>query len=297
MAEKKKIAAGIVTYNPEIKRLARSIDSISKQVECVYIYDNGSRNIEKISDIGKKSKNIRMMYSTSNIGIASALNHISEAARQDGMEWILTLDHDSIVPQNMIEEYSKYLEWDRIGIICPVIYDRRRPERRPVFENKCDMVDMCITSGSLVNLSVWEQVGKYDDWLFIGLVDDEYCLKNRIHGYKILRINSVVLDHELGNLKPAHLAGIYKWIAQKTGCSFFNKLTYKREVNPLRLYYATRNMIFLNHKYKAYIGKEYKKRNYLYNGASSIVRGKKKIKLLYAFARGMYDGKRYIDNL
>lgn len=297
MIKGKRVAAGIVTYNPEISRLRESVKSISEQVEWIYIYDNGSENIEKIKDIGKENKNVKMMCSDINIGIASALNRISESAMKEGIEWVLTLDHDSIAPKNIIKEFSGYLEWNQIGIICPVVYDRRRPEGLPIFENEYDFVQMCITSGSLVNLSVWEKIGKYDDGLFIGLVDDEYCLRNRINGYKILRVNSVVLDHELGNLKPARFAKAYKWIAKRTRCVLFNKLSYKREVSPLRLYYATRNMIFLNYKYSAYTGKEYKKKNYLYNGVSSIVRGKAKGKLLCAFIRGMVDGKKYIKNL
>lgn len=293
----KRIAAGIVTYNPEISRLTKSIKSVSGQVERIYIYDNGSENMDEIADIGKTDEKIRILSSDINVGIAAALNAVSEAAVKDGMDWILTLDHDSIVPETMIEEFSKYFDWEKIGVICPVIYDRRRPEGLPVFENEYDFVEMCITSGSLVPLSVWERIGKYEDEFFIGLVDDEYCLRNRINGYKILRVNSVVLDHELGKIKPARFAKGYRWLARHTGCGFFNKLSYKREVSPRRLYYATRNRIILNYRYGAYVKKGYRKRHYLYNGASSILRGKAKIQLLHAFMQGILDGKKYIRNL
>lgn len=295
MTENGKIAAGIVTYNPEISRLASSVAGILEQVKRVYIFDNGSQNVEEIRSIGRKDGNVKLIESDRNIGLASALNRISEAAAEEGMEWILTLDHDSIAPGNMIEEFSTYIKESGIGIICPVIYDRRRPEKLPVFKNPCDFVEMCITSGSLVSLSAWERVGKYNDWLFIGLIDDEYCLRNRLMGYRILRVNSVVLDHELGNLKPSRMAGAWRWIAGKTGCTFFNKLSYKREVNPLRLYYATRNIIYLNHKYKNET--ELYKRNYIYNGIAGVLRGKAKAKLIYCFIKGMIDGKRYIRSL
>ncbi|MGN0485177.1 MAG: glycosyltransferase family 2 protein [Lachnospiraceae bacterium] len=292
MEDERRIAAGIVTYNPEISRLTENVNRISGQVRKIYIFDNGSKNMEQIRNIWKEDRKIEMICSDINVGIASALNHISEAAVKDGMLWLLTLDQDSVVPKDTMKAFSQYLGWERIGIICPVIFDKRRPEKIPVFEKSYDLIDMCITSGSLVNLSVWEQVGKYDDKLFIGLVDDEYCLKIRIHNYQILRVNSVILDHELGNLNPSRFSEIYKQIAQKTGCSFFNKLSYKREVSPMRLYYGTRNRIYLNRKYKAYIGKEYTKKNYLYNGASSIIRGKGKITLFCSFVQGILDGKR-----
>lgn len=75
------------------------------------------------------------------------------------------------------------------------MYDKRRPQIDAVNKDKVSYVDFCITSGSFVNLSVWKQIGKYDEFLFVGLVDNEYCKRVILNGYKILRLNEMLMDH------------------------------------------------------------------------------------------------------
>ena len=43
----KKICAGIVLYNPEIDLLKKNIEAIADQVDCIYLFDNGSKNHER----------------------------------------------------------------------------------------------------------------------------------------------------------------------------------------------------------------------------------------------------------
>ena len=52
------VLAGIVTYNPDIKRLNENIIALLKQVKHVYIVDNGSHNILEIENLITSYKNI-----------------------------------------------------------------------------------------------------------------------------------------------------------------------------------------------------------------------------------------------
>ena len=38
-------------------------------------------------------------------------------------------------------------------------------------------------------IDAWEQIGKFDEWLFIDLVDNEFCKRLIVSGYTILRLN------------------------------------------------------------------------------------------------------------
>src|SRR5699024_6976157 len=60
----------------------------------------------------------------------------------------------------------------------------------------------CITSASCTSIKAWEKIGGFDDWLFIDLVDNEFCKRLVASGYKILRLNHLVLDQEFGCIHP-----------------------------------------------------------------------------------------------
>ena len=70
--------AGIVSYNPDIKRLKENIIAIQNQVPKVVIFDNGSVNVQLIQEVILKFRNVELVKSKKNIGIAAALNRLME---------------------------------------------------------------------------------------------------------------------------------------------------------------------------------------------------------------------------
>ena len=129
MCNKNKVfAAGIVSYNPDIKRFKENIDSILSQVDKLIIIENGSKDSEEIIKIIKSydENRIKLVVNSKNMGIAKALNQIMVCAEKANYEWVITLDQDSVCPENLVKEYSKYIEEDNVAIICPQIQDRRR---------------------------------------------------------------------------------------------------------------------------------------------------------------------------
>ena len=101
--------------------------------------------------------------------------------------------------KQIIEEYNKYLDEHKLGSLCPQCVDRNfksELNNEDVIE-----VDKCITSASLVPVSAWNDVGGFNEELFIDFVDHDFCAKLKEHGYRILQIGSVKLSHELGKGK------------------------------------------------------------------------------------------------
>ena len=109
-----KVIAGIVLYNPNIERLKLNIEAIQNQVCKIILYNNNSKF--NIDDDILKFNNVILINGETNIGISGALNYIAKKYNEE-YDWMLTLDQDSICPENLISEYKKYLNLDCIGML------------------------------------------------------------------------------------------------------------------------------------------------------------------------------------
>lgn len=284
-------AAGIVLYNPKENRLKENLDAICNQVEHVYCYNNGLQNASEVISLLDSYKNLRLIGTGTNVGIATALNELVKEAAKDGCDWIVTLDQDSVVCSNMIASFSELTTEKDVAIICPVVEDVRRKNEIPVVaENTIDDVDFCITSGSFMNIQKTLEIGGFDEWLFIGLVDNEICYRIKLNGYRIIRNNAVILNHELGDLTPSKFENIYLKLGNALHNETIKKLSYKRKVSPMRLYYATRNMLYLKKRYVNYMDVSMWNKMVIKNSLSSIIRGGVRLDVLKAIRAGIVDG-------
>lgn len=294
-----KIASGIVLFNPDnIERLSKSIESVLHQVERVYIFDNSTKHYDyHFPDF------VIYMTEHKNKGIAYALNRIMEKALSDGYDWVVTMDQDSILPDEAIHCYETHIDYDhRLAIICPQVIDSRRSYMKVRKEPDKEYIDFCITSASCTNLEAWKSVGGFDDWLFIDLVDNDFCKRIIASEYKILRLNNLVLDQEFGKIIPKseRVQKFWNIVAKILHNDNFGKLGYSKIVSPMRVYYTCRNILYINKKLKKY-GKTGYKDNYHCNGfvgflvcfvAPSILRAQDKMKVIKAVWTGLRDGKK-----
>lgn len=298
------LAAGIVLFNPELSRLKCCIDSILHQCETLYIFDNSSSNEQEINyiEILTKTPNSIVYHAeSSNKGIAYALNRIMESAGNDGYDWVITIDQDSIMPDGIVSDYVQYIKKNdkSLAIICPQVIDKRRSYMETKIEPREEYLNDCITSASCTSIRAWEQAGGFDEWLFIDLVDNEFCKRLIVSGYKILRLNKWVLDQEFGNIVPKSDREQKFWIGLSK--LLFNKniakFSYKKFVDPIRVYYTNRNIIYINRKLKAYGKTGY--HNYNCKGylgflicfsVPSVLRAQEKVKVLRAVFKGIEDG-------
>ena len=228
------ISVGIVLFNPDINRLKENINAVIVQCTHVYLVDNGSSNVGEVIELLKRYKQSKfsMVYNPVNQGIAKALNQLAAAAQSDGFEWVLTLDQDSVVPYNIIQEFEKYVDRQNIGMLCPVIYDRNK-EMAVEEKEGYKEIEKCITSGSLLNIKAWSQIAGFDESMFIDGVDFDICYRLRQAGYKILCIENVVLLHELGRIEYRRF--------------LFWKVLVKNH-SAFRKFYIARNTVYLARK-------------------------------------------------
>lgn len=202
-------AASIVLFNPDIVRLSQNINSIINQVDKVILIDNGNSQKAKsqLSDILSDAK-VVYLDNGGNKGIASALNRAVEHCVKENINWLLTLDQDSICPSNLIETYEKYISLPDVSVICcTVSYNEQEIVTATKAGETYTYIQECITSASYINIQDCLFVGGFDETMFIDRVDFEYCYRIIKLGKKILQTNEITLDHQLGNLKLKNVGG------------------------------------------------------------------------------------------
>lgn len=237
------IGCVVVTYNPE-QEVIESCNKLLKQVDKLIIVDNNSeeKNKKILNQINEKYSEIEIVFNNENLGIATALNIGIKNLEKYDVQWILTMDQDSQISENMI---NKMLE------IYNQIETEKRDEILSIFPNFIDesiqniqekqigceyeYVDAEITSGNLLNIKVFEEVGYFDDELFIDLVDTDFCMRLNRKNIKMIKVRDAILFHKLGEGKSI-----------KSVVGKFNTSNH----SALRRYYMTRNRFYTWKEYK-----------------------------------------------
>lgn len=300
------MVCGIVIFNPELDRLKANIKELQEDdAKIVFFVNDCDAECNKYI---KSIENAIVLTQGKNVGIATALNEIFKCAQELGEEWVLTFDQDSVISDEYLLQMSKKAEDadEEIACICPKVVDKRRifPANKIVnYEGTEQYVQMCITSGSYTRIRSWEQVGKFDDYLFIDLVDNDFSKRLVQSGWKILRMNDVELNQEFGNIEPRNkktverIKSLCDKVKNKKLAVNISKLAYKKKVSPLRVYYTNRNIIYLNKKLRKYGGigyESYSCKSYVGFLFSfilpSILRAQNKKKVLSSTITGIRDG-------
>ncbi|MCL2627448.1 MAG: glycosyltransferase family 2 protein [Oscillospiraceae bacterium] len=238
----KNVCAGVVLYNPSIERLKGSIDAVRPQVDRLVFVDNASENVDELQKLLDPERDV-LIKNEANLGIAKALNQLVEFADTNSYEWILTLDQDSICAGDHVEKLLTTATTDnKIAMAAPLIIDRGIVDvdnsPKEGFPDTED-VKWCITSGNLTNVKAVLGTGGFNEWLFIDEVDLEMSLRLLREGYRLVRVNTAVLNHEYG-LKTIRRRFLWRVV------------TY-RNYAPIRVYYQHRNIVYMLRKY----GREY----------------------------------------
>lgn len=287
--------AGIVTYNPDLERLRANLNNTVSQVDAVFIFDNGSNNVDTMIQMAASEfTHVYVQKESSNRGIAYGLNRLLMIAKQHSYNHMLLLDQDSVPSIGMCDELERHLQ-GKVALACPFILDRNRMTIEeweslsfPPLEQLTHAAKYgAITSGSMVDISAALTVGGFDNDLFIDFVDFDFNERLLLNGYSIIRDNTVFLLHEKGKSEktfvriPRRIAsGTIQW-----------QPIFKLGYSPERCYYQARNRIIFWKKYHRYTNIE---------GvaqipsliALSFLFESDRMKKIQAYIRGIKDGLR-----
>ncbi len=249
----KNICSVIVSYNsPE--KLQTCIDSSIEQTDKVVVVDNNSgHNIKSVIAGLSYPEKVLFIFNEENAGLGAAFNQGIRYSLEHGYEWTLLLDQDSVLSKNMVHEMLHSYdnlepgEKEQTALLVPRIFDRNLMEELPpvvtsaLFNKKIKdpdgdcFIHFHLTSGNLVKNRAVEKIGFMNEIFFIDYIDFDYCFRFLNNGFKILLSRKAFLEHSLGEKR-------YKM--------FMNF----REHSPIRVYYQTRNRLFIVFKY----GKKFK---------------------------------------
>lgn len=278
-----KVFAGIVSFNPELERLKENISAIAPQVDRVIVFDNGSDNVDEVEEILPVDTDVMLVKNGKNIGMSGALNSLCRMSRDDEATHILLLDQDSVVPEGFVNLLAEHVASD-VGLVAPFIMDRNNVKHL-LMDEAVEHVIMAITSGVLLSLDVWAQVGGYDENLFVDWVDYDYCDNLILHGYQILKVREAVLLHEMGKKEFSHMGWSFN---RKKG--FFRWPVYHDDRPFFRRYDVMKAHVYVTLKYRWTPLWGHEMWFLTYDILRNLIRERKKLEFLRALSKGTIDG-------
>lgn len=231
---KQKTIAVVLLYFPDSESLISNISSYCFEVDKVVLWRNSvicdklKLELERIA----QKENIQWMGNGINHGIGYALNKVAEWGLSNGYTHMLTMDQDSYFPNDLFFRAARMFSEKDIAIISPQ-HKRIKAESGSNIEYTFKEV-FIMTSGNIVNLDVWNEIGGFNELFFIDEVDHEFCLRAKQHGKRILKFLNFPLVHNLGVEKKLTIAGM------KVRLGFHSKE---------RVYYMVRNGLALCRMY------------------------------------------------
>ena len=239
-------AAVFVTYMPSADIAGHVNRVIAQGVGAVIVVDNTPNDsFFSAFSPGLFSKEPQLVRNKKNLGVARALNQGVELAREQGFEWVLTFDQDTVVKENFLSQMIQTLERISAGSVRPVavlganyidtVLDR--PAHDAGAAAGAVEVREVITSGSMVSIAAFSAVGGFAEKLFIDMVDTEFCFRARQAGYSVWRTSLPLMEHSLGKLSPCKFLGMR-----------FNVTNHL----PERRYYIFRNTLYMVWQFKMF---------------------------------------------
>ncbi len=232
------IAAVVVLYRPD-RDVVRNIATYADHVDTVFAVDNSEVPAADVLEALRELEGVRLVPMDGNRGVAAALNAGAALASEAGHSWILTMDQDSTADPGMVPALvacltspETGLPQDDIALVAPSCHEVGGSSTPP-YSGACRDVTTVMTSGNLLRLSAWRDVGPFMEELFIDLVDYEYDLRLARHHYRLVQTGAAVLHHRLGDMHRHR----------------FPIPAFTSDHSPLRRYYITRNRFIVTREY------------------------------------------------
>jgi rhamnosyltransferase len=239
-----KIYAVVVCYFPKEEVLGKTLESLASQVNKIILSDNTPGGSEIAKKFQQKISNLEVIHLLKNTGIAVAQNVGIKKAIEEGAEFVLLSDEDTVYPENYVKEmlkaYFSLPDREKVACIAPNYADINREGEKQGFvifkdlfsrrifpEKGLHEITQAIASGMIIPTRVFLSVGLMYEDLFLDWVDLEWCWKARAKGYKIIGNADVVIYHRLGD------------VGKKLGKKFYPVHS------EIRHYYIIRNCVHL----------------------------------------------------
>ena len=229
-------AACVILYNPSEDNI-KNIDTYLSKVSELYVYDNTETKSNE--NLFKDYPKVHYYWDGENKGLSIRLNQACERALKSKFDYLLTMDQDSSFLEENIDQYFRdilsFPTKEKVAVYGLEYILNDINDSTPNYSE----VDHLITSGSVLNLKLFSEIGGFDENLFIDGVDIDYCYSALTKGFLNIKFGKLFFEHSLG--EPVRRGSIFTLFLIKK-----NKLIH----SPIRVYYMYRNMLYLEKKHK-----------------------------------------------
>mgnify|MGYP003190865274 CR=1 FL=1 len=200
------IAVVIVVYHPSEADILQ-IEKLDAAYRGVLV-DNTPNGRSRAADMSLA--NLHYIYNGNHNGIAGAQNRALEwLLRQDGIERVVFLDQDSRVdtsyPRLISNEFGRISKFYHLALLGPTTYHEQdgteyksvihtKPKAQQGFIARRDV----ISSGSCCSIGVLQELGLFDEKLFIDYVDFELCWRAESQGWLCGITTRACIRHQVG---------------------------------------------------------------------------------------------------
>jgi rhamnosyltransferase len=240
-------AAVVSSFNPA-EGLLDTCRAVREQVDVVVVVDDGStKDVSAV--LGQcRAAGYEVLELGVNRGIAHALNRGIERALTGGADHVLTLDQDTVLSAGYLQRMFEHLALaqslglDRTILATSTINGEVAPFWHA--ERGLTLAFEPIQSGMLLPREVLEQVGLFEEELFIDCVETEFYLRARAQSVHFLITPGTDIEHGFGApttwVPPKPLRLVLG--SGRGGFSF-------TEDAPFRHYYIARNRAIMYARY------------------------------------------------
>lgn len=203
--------AATVLYRPDADLLSALLTPLKHGGRRLFIFVNGAVD-PSIDRLLAELPNVRIERSDQNVGLGAGLNAVVGAASEEGFRHILLLDQDSTPDESLGEALmARFRALDRpsqpLAGLGPLLlppadggYLPIRYWRRPPADSQPEgAVDFLPTSGSLVSIAAWRQVGPFRADYFIGGIDVEWGFRCWAKGFASAVAGDIIMAHRWGH--------------------------------------------------------------------------------------------------
>lgn len=235
----------IINYNgyKDTIECIKSLKKIKYKNYKIIVLDNDSKD-DSEEYLRKSLLGCTIIQTGKNLGFAGANNIGMKYAVNNGADYILLLNNDTIVDRNFLDYLIKGFEISQdIGMVGGKIYYYNEPDKvwyaggefdklrakgkHYTVDDNCDykIIDFITGCMQLISVKALKKVGYMNEKFFLYFEDVDYCFRFAKNDYKLLYCSNAKIYHKCGG-----------------------SASYK---SPLSIFYSNRNRyLFINENFK-----------------------------------------------